>query len=92
MLATTQEMRTVEVTLDDAEGNPLMTIQVEMRVSVIVDHDYGADADGRRGVVREELLADTGSAYIHPRYLQHMRSDQVEDALRLAKEQLEEGR
>jgi hypothetical protein len=92
MLATTHEMRTVEVTLDDADGNPVMTLHVAMAVSVIVDHDYGADADGRRGVVREELLADPGCAYIHPRYLQHMRSDQVEEALRLAKEHLEEGR
>jgi len=92
MLALTQEIRTVEVTVNDEDGHDLMTVQVEMAVSVILDRDYGADADGRRGVVREELVADPGCAYIHPRYLKSMRSDQVEEALRLAKEKIEEGR
>lgn len=91
MIGVVKDMRTVEVKLEDDYGAVILTVQVEMAISTIIE-GYGEDADGNRGQYREEVLADPGCAYIHPRYLQHMTSAQVEEVLRLAKEKLEEGK
>lgn len=51
---------TVNVPLEDDCGNPLFTVPVTITYVVEIDSNYGADADGRRGVRREEVhLLDT---------------------------------
>lgn len=64
-------------------------IPVEVTYVVEIDQDYGADADGRRGVRREEVYVL--DCAIKPAHLMLLTSEQVEYVLDRAAKTVEEG-
>lgn len=74
MNATTYR-RTVEVTIEDEETGTARRVPVDLTYLVEVDHNYGADADGRRGQRREEVYI-LDQAIAEP-ILRHLTIDQV---------------
>jgi hypothetical protein len=73
---------------DDETGEPTI-IPVELTYVVEKDQSYGADADGRRGVTREEVYVwDQAIPYEH---MKHLTLAQVEYVLDRAIKTVTEG-
>lgn len=53
MMTTYREI--IDVTVDDDDTGIPVDIPVEVTYAIERDTNYGADADGRRGVLREEI-------------------------------------
>lgn len=76
MTPTSTTHTTLNINVDDDYGDHLMTVPITVTYLTEVDQSYGADADGRRGVRREEIhLLD---AAIPLQYLVKLTSAQVE--------------
>lgn len=72
----------------DPEGRESLgyTVPITVRYGLDTDQHYGADADGRRGVVRTEL--EVLQMDVNPPYLSRLNSRQVERLLADAHEAL----
>ena len=82
---TTKHKEIISVPLDKAVPVPVVVSYLVVR-----DASYGADSDGRRGVVSEEILID--DAYVCPGRLlvpEDLTSEDVENALAIARWEVE---
>ena len=79
----------IDIRLENDAGDVLQMVPVELTYLVEVDHSYGSDADGRRGVRTEEVyILDQAIA---PRYLMKLSVDQIEYVLDRAIKTVTEG-
>jgi hypothetical protein len=71
------------IDIETIDGEPTgRSVPVELEYHIEIDKSYGADADGNRGVYREEIFVD--EKRISPQHLLTMMSDEVERALATA--------
>ena len=76
----------VAVQLEDEYGIPQGTVPVEVMYGIETDKSYGADADGRRSIRREEIFII--STEVYSTHVFYMSTEDVERAKVQAREQL----
>lgn len=76
----------VAVRLEDDYGIPQSTVPVEVMYGIEIDQSYGSDADGRRGVRREEIFII--SAAVYSTHAMYMTLEDLERAKAQAEAQL----
>lgn len=79
MMTTYREI--IDVTVDDDDTGIPVDIPVDVTYAIERDTNYGADADGRRGVLREEVYV-LDSAIPHE-HLKRLTFRQVHEIARL---------
>jgi len=76
----------IDAPLEDADGQTIGRIPVEITYLLEDEQDYGADADGRRGVA--VCWWEVIDRYIAPAAIRHLTFDQVRQVLASAEWQL----